>query len=444
MLKHYDLIGVGFGPSGIALAAAIDDLGNEGKTPRPLRAKFFEKQAGPAWQSEMLLPGTDIQHHFLRDFATPRNPRSHYTFANYLSEVGRLFDFGLLGGNPGRIEWADYCRWVADQLSGYAAYNREVTAIEPIAAPERDREVDRFLVRTHDRDSGAEEACTTSNLVISTGRTPHVPQTFAPHLGPTVFHSHNFLSKVKTAVTDPGMSVAVIGSGQSAIEIILYLADLYPQANITSISRGNGFRLYDLGHFSNQVFSPDEVDYFHSLPAQARARLLDDIKPTNYSGIDPDVSRALYWRVYEDRVQGRSRISMLKRTAVDGISQKGTHWELDLRDTYSQASRSEEVDLVILCTGYEEEAFPPLLRDLAPLLVLEDGCVSIGREYEVHTADHVSAGLFINGIAEHSHGISDSTSFSMMAVKAQVTLSNLRILSDRTISGPLQPLKEVA
>jgi L-ornithine N5-monooxygenase len=102
-LDHmYDLIGVGFGPAGIALSVAMEDERMPEDT-SSWNALFLDKSKHAQWQADMLLPRTDIQHNFLRDFVTPYNPRSHYTFVNYLKEQGRLFSFGLLGVTPGRI-----------------------------------------------------------------------------------------------------------------------------------------------------------------------------------------------------------------------------------------------------------------------------------------------------------------------------------------------------
>jgi len=52
----YDIIGVGFGPANIALAIALEEecLGGT--------HLFLERNAGPGWQENMMLPGSDIQN----------------------------------------------------------------------------------------------------------------------------------------------------------------------------------------------------------------------------------------------------------------------------------------------------------------------------------------------------------------------------------------------
>jgi L-ornithine N5-monooxygenase len=73
-----DVLGIGFGPANIALAIALEECGSGNSV------RFIERRSNPTWHPDMLLDGADIQNNPLRDFVTPRNPRSRYTFVNYL------------------------------------------------------------------------------------------------------------------------------------------------------------------------------------------------------------------------------------------------------------------------------------------------------------------------------------------------------------------------
>ncbi|MBW6608194.1 lysine N(6)-hydroxylase/L-ornithine N(5)-oxygenase family protein, partial [Salmonella enterica subsp. enterica serovar Weltevreden] len=55
------------------------------------------------------------------------------------------------------------------------------------------------------------------------------------------------------------LRICVLGSGQSAGETLLWLYDHFPNAQLTSVHRGLPFRLVDIGHFSNEVFFPEQV-----------------------------------------------------------------------------------------------------------------------------------------------------------------------------------------
>src|SRR6185436_10291138 len=121
---EYDLVGIGFGPANISLAIALEELGWTGKT------LFLERHGEPDWQREMLLDGTDIQHHPLRDFVTPRNPQSKYGFLSFLQSQGRLFDFLNLGIPFAlRKDYAAYIRWVAHHFDHWASYAQDVVGV---------------------------------------------------------------------------------------------------------------------------------------------------------------------------------------------------------------------------------------------------------------------------------------------------------------------------
>jgi L-ornithine N5-oxygenase len=419
----YDVVGAGFGPAGIALAAAMDDAEEAGSP--PWSSLFLEQAPDSRWQPDMLLPMCDIQHHFLRDFATPRNPRSRFTFPCYLQQSGRLFSFGLLGGNPGRTEWADYVEWTARQLEHRARWNQRVTSVEPVEGTGGG--VELLRVTATDTRDGSRSTVLARNLVLSTGRVPNVPPLFAGMRPPRVFHSHFFLRHIGQVDPAGEPTFAVVGSGQNAIEILLHLADHFPRSPLWSINRNSGFRLYDLGHFSNEVYFPEDVEYFHSLDKEGRRRLFDDIRFTNYSSVDADVSRALYWKVYEDRVRGRERIHVVKRSAVVAAAETESGVELEIEDIYRHGRNTLRADVVILCTGFVEEQVPALLAPVEGHLCRDaDGDLDVQRDYLVRTRDGFRPGIFLNGLTEHTHGISDAASFSMMALKAQRILDRLQ------------------
>jgi len=421
----YDVITAGFGPAGIALAAALEDAVEQGAL--PMNALFIERASSSEWQPEMLLMGTHIQHHWLRDFATPRNPRSRFTFSNYLHTHGRLFAFGQLDGHPARIEWSDYVKWVAGQLRHYACYGHEIVDVTPIRA-HSDGPVTLLAVHARARDDGREQVWYARNLVLATGRSPSIPSVFAPLMGPRMVHPSQFTTAIRQIRPQECPTFAVIGSGENAIEIVLTLAENFPQSTILSIHRGNGFRLYELGHFTNESFFPEEVDYVYGLAKAERARLFEaEVRRTNYSAVGADMSAKLYRRVYEERVQGHNRIQLIKRSAVTTARACGTGYELQLEDVYCRRTRLVNADMVFVCTGYREERIPALLDDLRPYLRLDsqDDLV-VSRDYQVQTTSDFQPGIFLCGLTERTHGISDATSFGMMALKGQRILEALQ------------------
>lgn len=84
--RIYELIGVGLGVFNLALAAQLDDNGYAD-------ALFFEKQPQMNWHGGMLLDTSELQVHYMKDLVTPVDPRSKFSFLNYLRERRLLYQF---------------------------------------------------------------------------------------------------------------------------------------------------------------------------------------------------------------------------------------------------------------------------------------------------------------------------------------------------------------
>jgi L-ornithine N5-oxygenase len=218
-----------------------------------------------------------------------------------------------------------------------------------------------------------------------------------------------------------------VGAGQNAGEIILYLANRFPESTIYSVARNSGFRTYDLGHFSNQVYFPEETDYFYGLSRAGREAVFENVRLTNYSSVDPDVSSALYLLTYEERLLGRERIHMLSRVQPVDAREEDGRYRLVLEEVYRGDRRELDVDVIVLCTGFREQRLPALLNGLRPYLRLdESGDPVVSRAYRVATDSRLRAGIYLNGMTEWRHGISNATSFSMTALRAQEILDDIR------------------
>ena len=128
-MQIHDLIGIGFGPSNIALAITLEEKKQEGFN---VDAFFIEKQPRFAWHANMMLDNTHMQISFLKDLATLRNPSSHFTFINYLHQKQRLQDFiNLKTFFPSRHEFNDYLEWAAAHFDDRCAYGEEVLEVLP-------------------------------------------------------------------------------------------------------------------------------------------------------------------------------------------------------------------------------------------------------------------------------------------------------------------------
>ncbi|WP_263142179.1 SidA/IucD/PvdA family monooxygenase [Pseudomonas sp. RIT-PI-AD] len=413
-----DVLGVGFGPANIALAIALEELAPE------LSVRFIERRDGPHWQPGMLLPGSDIQNHPLRDLVTPRNPRSRYSFTNFLFENKRLYEhLNLPLHYPLRLEYAQYVKWVAQFFAGQVDYHSEASAIEAVEAGV-DAPVAHYRVRTADG-----RLYRARSLVFAPGRTPHVPTPFAAIRDPRVQHLNHYLPSLAKTLEDGGeRRVAVIGGSQSAVEILLHASEQAGVAKLVGYTRNFGYRQKDTSPFSDEVYFPGFVDAFHGASEENKARLRRELVYTNYSASDIDVLNQLYVRRYEEGLRQQQRIELRTCQEILDCRPEEAGIELHSRHFLTGEVSCERYDLVILATGFldlgngeRQEPWPPLLAPLAARL--GDLPLSIARDYRVELGS--AAPVYFNGLCESSHGMGDAGSFSLLALRSQHIVDSL-------------------
>jgi L-ornithine N5-monooxygenase len=410
------LAGIGFGPQGVALAAAIEDAAERLRVNFSGRVSFFEKAPGPGWQKGLLFRNTDIQHHYLRDLATPRDPRSRFTFANFLKERDRLFEFGSLvygggGGAVSRIEWSEYVTWAAGLLDDYVTYDSHVSDLRV----ERVADEDMIALTVPSGEVMARA------VVYCGGRDLYYPSAFRDHLGERVFHATEFLERIGALPDLDGCRVAVVGAGQSAIEVVQYLHNTFPRTRIACLQRAFGFHHGDHSPFIQRMFHPRESDYFFSLPEQGRKSLLDEVMRANYAAVDKEAVSALYRTMYEDNLVRDPRIQMIPSSEVTRMHRDDDErYVLDVTNNLDGARQTVEADVVVLATGYVDEPLPSVLQPLSPLLRWDGrGCPAVGYDFSLLTVDGAGPAVFVPSAGESSHGLGSSSSFSMVALKAE-------------------------
>ena len=209
----YDLICVGFGPASLAIAVALRDKGI------PAQVLYLERQSEFRWHGGMLLPDVRMQISFLKDLATLRDPRSHFTFLNYLKSKKRLVAFTNLSTFlPLREEYNDYLSWCATHFDQYVRYGQETLEIIPHSGYER--RVESWDVVSRNIDTGQKSTFRARHIVIAVGGRPKIPAALSD-LNSNVVHSSSYTSTVPKLFVDRGSKryVAVVGGGQSAAEI---------------------------------------------------------------------------------------------------------------------------------------------------------------------------------------------------------------------------------
>ena len=399
----HDLIGIGFGPSNLALAIALQERAEQGG--KAFDAMFLERQPDYNWHGNTLVAQSELQISFLKDLVTLRNPSSRFSFVNYLKAHGRLVDFINLGTfYPCRMEYNDYLRWVAVQFAGQSRYGEQVLRVEPVV--EADGRVQRLNVISQNQQ-GCEVSRQTRSVIVSTGGTPKIPPVFAGFKDdPRVFHHARYLSAMATQACSRGepMRIAVVGAGQSAAEAFIDLSDNYPNVQVDMILRAAVLKPADDSPFVNEIFGPDYTDLVFNQPETERERLIREYHNTNYSVVDLDLIERIYAILYRQKVSGIERHAFLCRRMIESASDVDGRVQLQLRDLATGSTEARRYDAVILATGYERRSHRELLAPLKDYL--DD--FRVDRDYQLLARPELETPVFIQGFSQHSHGLSDT------------------------------------
>ncbi|MEU2891904.1 SidA/IucD/PvdA family monooxygenase [Streptomyces albidoflavus] len=411
--QKVEVLAIGAGPANLALGIALEEL-----APKELAAGtlIIEQHDDTLWQRGMLLPWTQSQVSFLKDLVTLRNPRSEFSFVNYLHTTGRLDEFINLGTfTPYRSEISGYLQWVASSLSEVRVeYGRRCVSLEP--GPLVDGEVSHWLARTAD---GA--VISSRNLVIGAGRDAHVPAELSALPEERVIHSTRFSERIEQVGADRARRIVVIGGAQSAAELLWAAYQRFPEAQCTMLMRSIGLNAYQSSKFTNELFYPSFIDDFFATRPETRSQVLREMHVTNYAGLAPAMLETLYREMYQERLRGTERLRMRTLTDVAAARMDGDEVVLTTVDRKSGDREEIRCDLVLLGTGFVRD-MPAMVRDLAA--ATGAGQATVDRAYRMVLPESYTAGCYLQGVNEATHGIADSL-LSVLASRSQDIVTDL-------------------
>ncbi|KAA8905683.1 L-lysine 6-monooxygenase (NADPH-requiring)-domain-containing protein [Sphaerosporella brunnea] len=418
----YDLICVGFGPASLSIAVALRDQRVNA------RVLFLERQTEFAWHCGMLLPDTRMQISFMKDMATFRNPRSQFTFLSYLHANNRLVPFTNLGTfYPLREEFNDYLKWCASHFDDFVQYGEEVVSVSP---PETaSGAIKTWNVSSRSVLTGEVSTFAAKNVIIAIGGVGKIPAQFPQRLyNNRVLHSSSYAIHTPRLLPgrDAPYKIAVVGAGQSAVEIYTDLQGRYPNCKTTLFVRQSALRPSDDSPFVNEIFDPDRVDPFYALPADVRKTQIREDKATNYSVVRLELIEHVYNVMYRQRLRNPDQRTWAHRIMTNQevqsvVERPSGKVDLKLKDSRggsgaNEVETTDGFDLVIFGTGYMRNAHRKLLKDAEPLF--EGDCV-VDRKYRVQFKEGAVArdtGIWLQGCCEATHGLSDSL-LSILAVR---------------------------
>lgn len=424
--EMHDLVGVGFGPASLAIAVALHDALEDNHNHSWPRVKFLERQTEFGWQAGMLLSGARMQISFIKDLATVRNPRSYFTFLNYLKQHNRLIQFTNLDTFlPLRIEFEDYLKWCANHFQDMVQYRQDVLSVKPIRAV-GGKKYAGLEVTSVDRETGVVSVVRAKNVVIAVGGRPSIPPVFPA--SEKIIHSSQYQPSIDTILPDADKeyTIAVIGGGQSAAEIFDNLHAKYPRAKTLLIMRDTAMRPSDDSPFVNEVFDPSAVDDFFSSDADSRRAQVEKNKATNYSVVRLGLLEKIYENLYHQRIKTPDpsmwQHQILASREVAEVIPEAGRLNLVLKRLSCQTTSAEQVvkvDAIILATGYIRDLHNKMLQDCQVINNSRDGSWIAGRGYGVQLNRNVvedGVNIYLQGCNEQTHGLSD-TLLSILATR---------------------------
>ncbi|MGG7438089.1 lysine N(6)-hydroxylase/L-ornithine N(5)-oxygenase family protein [Chryseobacterium arthrosphaerae] len=384
--KIYDIIGIGIGPFNLGLAALLEPVEN-------ISALFLDQAEGFDWHPGLMLDNATLQVPFMADLVTMADPKSKYSFLNFLKETDRLYkfyireDFFIL-----RKEYNLYCQWTADQLQS-CLFGKKVESIE------FDETEKRFIINVLDLKNNDVIKYTARKIVLGTGTQPNLPSFMEGKNFPNVIHTSEYLNH-KEDILNAG-SVSIIGSGQSAAEIF---QDLLPETEdgifMSWFTRPDRFFPMEYSKLTLELTSPEYVDHFYHMPSSQRKAVLAK-QPPLYKGINFDLINDIFDTLYGMSV-GNTPLNVALRPScqLDGIAPEGNSYALNFTHVQDHATFTHISDYVILATGYKYKE-PQFLKGIEHLIRrTEDGLFEVSRYYTIDQAENI----FVQNAELHTHG----------------------------------------
>uniref|UniRef100_A0AAU2JHN2 L-lysine N6-monooxygenase MbtG n=1 Tax=Streptomyces sp. NBC_00049 TaxID=2903617 RepID=A0AAU2JHN2_9ACTN len=415
----HDFLGIGFGPSNVAMAIAVSEHNARVGEQEAITAHFFEQQPRFGWHRGMLIDDATMQVCFLKDLVTLRNPASEFSFLCYLKSNGRLIDF-INHKNlfPLRVEFHDYLEWAAAKVDDTVSYGHEVVGVTPVLV---DGTVEYLDVTVRSGEGLASHR--TRNLVIGTGLRPLMPD--GVQRTDRVWHNSDLLTKVDALEGSDPSRFIVVGAGQSAAENVSYLHRRFPGAEVCAVFSRYGYSPADDSGFANRIFDPAAVDDFFTAPENVKRRLMDYHGNTNYSVVDIDLIDDLYRQMYQEKVLGTERLRFLNVSRLTDVKETPATVHATVQSLVTGAEIPLEADVVVYATGYRPADPLALLGEVADRCLRDDeGRVRFERDYRIATDPGLRCGIYVQGGTEHTHGITSSL-LSNTAVRVGEILDSL-------------------
>lgn len=400
-MKKYDLVEIGAGPANLSLAALACKA--------DLNAIFVDAQKEFSWHPGMLLSEAKLQVSFLKDLVTLVDPTNPYSFLNFLTEEGCLYQFVTANFSQiSRLTFNQYLKWAFNKIPTIRK-NQEVTDVKFNG--------DFFSIKTLDQEYQSKK------IVLGSGLKPYIPECCKNIIGDDVYHNAYFLNKSDDY---HGKKIAIIGGGQSGAEIVCSLLsnrDKLP-ASITWLSKRLNFLPIDDSPFTNELFTPKYTKYFYQKNTEKKKSLLMNHKLAS-DGISQYTAAEIYRKLYELRFMEKKgeELSLLPSHELLAIEKTAKEYKLTILDAENEATKLMFFDKVILCTGYNYQE-PLFLTNIKNMLHYGEHGLVVNSNYEVSWDGMHECSIYIQNGARHTHGVADPN-LSLLAYRSATILNHV-------------------
>jgi len=221
--QAYDVVCVGFGASALSLAIAL-------KERHALTgAIFLEQQPQSSWKPCHSLLSARMKTSFLNDLITSENPRSKFTFINYLHSTNQLVVYTNSGKiAPSRAMFADYLRWCTKQFEQNISYGNRVVGVSPSHGP--NGIADGWNIQFEDVSTGRRTTITTRQVVCAAGLQKKLPSAVSSiSVRSNVAHSADAIEAIASVLKARRSKrrFAIVGDGTSAAEVFSHLHGIH-------------------------------------------------------------------------------------------------------------------------------------------------------------------------------------------------------------------------
>lgn len=384
---------LGCGPHTLATICRIIDIDLN----RNLRILVVDQRDNFNWHPGLLLPHVTMQISFLKDLVSQVDPKSQFSFLNFLSETGKLSEFTNLSTlYPYRMEFRNYLKWVVSRLETFGVKFLFKTFITSI----------NFLKNNKIQISLKTETIVTDFLQISIGGIPNIPLWINDYWpSDRVTHSEKFVGTLEkfSDLKRHNLRFGIIGGGQSSIEMLNALRQEFPECIVDIIIRRSYFQEYTTNKFSNKIFMPSHIEEFFNLSIESKLILNEEYRFTNYSGVNSSDLENLYRTLYCENLIGNRKINLHCNSEVDNFQQNGSTCQLVVRNRLHEEITQLDFDHLFLGTGYTNSLQIALARIKIEEISSDayvDECFQLLDSKKIPS-------IFCMGHNEATHGIQD-------------------------------------